>query len=47
MNYFELTYLTNPPTESNIKNYYDSKGNVITKEEFEKRQNKLKQNNRS
>jgi len=40
MNYFELIHLTNPPTESNTKEYWDCKGNKITKKEFDQ----LKQN---
>ena len=35
MNYFEFLYLTNPPTDDNTI-YHNSKGQVITKEEFEK-----------
>jgi len=46
MNYFELLYLTNPPTEDNTI-YHDKNGKVITKKEFEKVQQILKQNNKS
>jgi len=46
MNYFELYYLTNPPTEDNTI-YHDKNGKVITKKEFEILQKTLKQNNNS
>ena len=33
MNYFELIHLTN---QNNIKEYWDCKGNKITKKEFDR-----------
>jgi hypothetical protein len=46
MNYFELLYLTNPPTADNTI-YHSKDGQVITKKEFEllkQKQNKTYNN---